>query len=193
MWTAWSTRLRSHPIGRPSMPSGAEQSPPCRATVRSEPVSGTRFSHASLQKGRRLGTRRAPCRHTGGPPNARCSAAAPLDGVAGLVGALVHPDLPPTVREHLGHERQTIQRTRRVQARQNLGLAPDLDEFTCPKVQHVSIGRVTRHLRDRPRRTPPISGSRRPQHSRWTRCIPYPADAGETGRGLPRTSASRAD
>src|SRR5262249_49548067 len=54
-------------------------------------------------------------------------------GVAGLVSYGSHGELPPTVLQHLRHERHPLERAMRIERCQYLLLAPDLNEIPGPQ------------------------------------------------------------
>src|SRR6266511_3372909 len=65
---------------------------------------------------------------------------APVDRVAQLAGQLVDPEPPSAELPHLGHERQRLELAAVVEGREDLGLAPHLDQLTDTQVEDVSGG-----------------------------------------------------
>ena len=63
--------------------------------------------------------------------------AGPVDGVAQLQGELPDPEPMAAELQHLGHERQVLQLAVLVQRREDLRLAPHLDQFADAQVEDV--------------------------------------------------------
>jgi len=53
-----------------------------------------------------------------------------VDRVTGLVGALEHPEAAAAASEHLGHERQVVQRAAFVEGREDLRGSAHLDHLS---------------------------------------------------------------
>ena len=68
------------------------------------------------------------------------------DGVASLVGTLVYKEPPPTVLEHLRHERERFGRATRIERTEDLRLAANLDHFSRVQVENGFMIRI-RHFR----------------------------------------------
>ena len=66
--------------------------------------------------------------------------AGPVDGVAQLQGELPDPEPLAAELQHLGHERQVLQLAVLVQRREDLRLAPHLDQLADAQVEDVGFG-----------------------------------------------------